>query len=343
MLSLKGTATSLDVSRAAGVSRATVSRCFTDGASVRDSTRARVLSVAESLAYQPNLLARMLNKQESNIVAVVTADFQNPFQPALMEALTDGLQAQGLVPLLLKAGHVDNLADALIELALSYRVSAIIVTVLAASGPVIQRCFESETPLIFLNRAVEDERAISICSDVHGAASAAADALTTGGATRIGVITGRPGTWTHSARRTGFSDRLQALGLAIAASEPGNLTYEGGQRATAALLRAVPDLDAIYACNDAMALGALDAIRLEFGRAVPDDIAVIGFDNVPMADWAAYRLSTLDQPIPNLIQATSDVLARPDRGLGLRGTHQLHPCRLICRITTRTAAGRAAR
>ena len=340
MDSLKGNATSLDVSLAAGVSRATVSRCFTEGAAVRDSTRARVLSAAEALAYRPNLLARMLNKRESNIVAVITADFQNPFQPALMEALTDGLQAQGLLPLLLKAGHVDEPADMLIELALSYRVSAIIVTVLSASRPIIHRCFESATPLIFLNRVIDDDQAISICSDVHAAASVAADALADGGATRIGVITGRPGTWAHSARRTGFSDRLRALGLPIAASEPGNLTYEGGQRAVAALLQAVPDLDAIYACNDAMALGALDAIRLESGRAVPGDVAVIGFDNVPMADWAAYRLSTLDQPIPALIAATRDVLARPDRGLGLRGTRQLHQCRLIRRATTRAAHGK---
>ena len=128
-------ATSLEVARAAGVSRATVSRCFTGDGLVRASTRDHVLSVAAALGYSPNLLARMLNKRESDIVAVLTADFRNPFQPALIEALTEGLCTDGLIPLLLKANSVDERADRLIQLALSYRVSAIIVTVLSASPP----------------------------------------------------------------------------------------------------------------------------------------------------------------------------------------------------------------
>ena len=331
-------ATSLDVSRAAGVSRATVSRCFTEGALVRNTTRDHVLAVAETLGYRPNLLARMLNKQESNIVAVVTADFLNPFQPALMEALTESLRAQGLVPLLLKSGSIDEAADELVELALSYRVSAIIVTVLAASRAVIRRCVDSDVPVLFLNRVVEDTAAICVCSDVEGGAARAADVLVEGGAARIGVITGKTGAWTHSMRRDGFMARLGALGLAPLSIEPGDFSYESGCRATTALLAGGPGLDAIYACNDAMALGALDTIRLTTRRSVPGDIAVIGFDDVPISAWAAYRLSTIHQPVDALIGHIRQILGRPDRGLGLAGQTVVYPCRFIQRATTRPVA-----
>lgn len=327
--------TSLDVSRAAGVSRATVSRCFTDGALVRKTTRDRVLSVAETLAYRPNLLARMLNKQESNIVAVLTADFHNPFQPALMETLTESLRAQGLVSLLLKAGSVDEPADGLVQLALSYRVSAIIVTVLSVSRAIIRSCFDSDVPIIFLNRVVEDTAAICVCSDIEGGASRVADVLVESGGSRIAMITGKTGTWTHSMRRDGFSQRLRALGFEVVASEPGDLSYEGGRRATAQLLASFPGIDAIYGCNDAMALGVLDAVRLTSGLTVPGDIAVIGFDDVPMSDWAAYRLSTIHQPIAGLIEHVGRILSRPDRGLALTGQTVLHPCSFVQRATTR--------
>ena len=334
--------TSLDVSRAAGVSRATVSRCFTEGALVRQSTRERVLSVAEALSYRPNLLARMLNKQESNIVAVITADFHNPFQPALMEALTESLRAQGLVPLLLKSGSVDESADGLVELALSYRVSAIIVTVLAASRAVIRRCVDRDVPILFLNRVVEDTAAICVCSDVGGGAARAAEVLVEGGASRIAIITGKTGTWTHSIRRSGFTTRLQALGLDPVMIEPGDFSYESGCRATAALLAASPGLEAIYACNDAMALGALDTIRLTSSRRVPGDIAVIGFDDVPISAWAAYRLSTIHQPVDLLIGHVRQILDRPDRGLALAGQSVVYPCRFIERATTRPVRPRPA-
>ena len=337
--------TSLDVSRAAGVSRATVSRCFTDGALVRGSTRERVLSVAEALSYRPNLLARMLNKQESSIVAVITADFHNPFQPALMEALTESLGAQDLVPLLLKSGSVDQSADELVELALSYRVSAIIVTVLAASRAVIRRCTDRGVPILFLNRAVEDTAAICVCSDVAGGAARAAEVLVEGGASRIGVITGRTGrtgTWTHSARRNGFTARLKSLGLDPVMTQPGDFSYESGCLATTALLAGCPGLDAIYACNDAMALGALDTIRLTSPHRVPGDIAVIGFDDVPISAWAAYQLSTIHQPVDLLIGHVRQILDRPDRGLALAGQSAAYPCRFIQRATTRPVRLRPA-
>lgn len=327
--------TALDVARLAGVSRATVSRCFTEGTSVKKSTRDRVLAIARELGYEPNLLARMLNKQESNIVAVLTSDFANPFQPALIEALTESLRSAGMMPLLLKSRSVREPADELLQLALSYRVAAIVVTVLSASDRAIRRCFESETPVILLNRVAEDSAAISVCADQLAGGARVAEILVEGGHSRIAVISGRAGTWTNTMRRGGFRHRLDELNHDILAIENGDYTYEGGCAAAIKILGGNSRLDAIYACNDAMAMGAIDVARNRFGLRVPEDLAVIGYDDVPMAAWGAYRLSTIHLPISRLIEKAMEILEMPDRGLACARQVSMVAGRFIQRATTR--------
>lgn len=331
-------ASSADVAALAGVSRATVSRCFTDAATVKPETRERVLNAARTLGYEPNLLARMLNKQESDIVAVLTSDFANPFQPALMEALSGEMRAKGLIPLLLKGASSTDSADELIQLALSYRVAAIVVTVLNASQRMIARCFEAKVPLIFLNRVAEDTPAISVCSNSRSGAQRVAEVLVEGGTTRIGMISGQTGSWTNSMRRGGFRQRLDELGYDVLGHIQGDFSYESGYAAALQLLEDYPRINAIYACNDAMAFGAMDAIRIERGAKVPDDIAVIGFDDVPVAAWGAYRLTTIHQPVSQMVDQTIRVLMRPDRGLALSEQEFLFDGHLVQRCTTRPVA-----
>ncbi|MCB1341031.1 MAG: LacI family DNA-binding transcriptional regulator [Pseudooceanicola sp.] len=331
-------ASSADVAALAGVSRATVSRCFTDAATVKSDTRERVLNAARTLGYEPNLLARMLNKQESDIVAVLTSDFANPFQPALMESLTGQLRAEGLIPLLLKGVSSTESADELIQLALSYRVAAIVVTVLNASRRMIARCFEAKVPLIFLNRVAEDTPAISVCSNSRSGARRVAEVLVEGGTTRIGMISGQTGSWTNSMRRGGFRQRLDELGYDVVGHIQGDFSYESGHAAALRLLADSPRIDAIYACNDAMAFGAMDAIRIERGARVPEDVAVIGFDDVPVAAWGAYRLTTIQQPVAPMVDETIRILKQPDRGLSMSERVVLFDGHLVQRNTTRPVA-----
>jgi len=333
-------ASSADVARAAGVSRATVSRCFTDSALVRSDTRERVRRIAAEIGYEPNLLARMLNTQESQIVAVITSDFSNPFQPALMETLSSALQVHGLTPLLLKSDSVAQSADRLIQLALSYRVAAIVVTVLNASPTVIARCFQSHVPLIFLNRVADETAAVSVCANSRNGARRVAEILVEAGTTRIGMISGLSGSWTNSARRMGFRERLDELGFDVSAHVQGDFSYRSGYAAALELMMAAPRLDAIYAGNDAMAFGALDALRLERKVNVPEDVAVVGFDDVPIAAWGAYRLTTIHQPVRRMIEQTCQILLRSDRGLSLSGGVFLHDGYLVQRSTTRSVAVR---
>lgn len=328
-------ATSADVARLAGVSRATVSRCFSEADTVRKDTRDRVMQAARDLGYEPNQLARMLQTRTSDMVAVLTADFANPFQPALLEALSGGLAGMGKMPLLLKAELTPDAADELVQVALAYRVAAVVVTVLPVSDLAIRRCVEAETPLILLNRVAEDSQAISVCGDLQAGARRAADVLADGGHRRISMITGRARHWTTRMRRGGFSHRLDEHGIDLLAQTSGDYTYSGGFEAALQIMEAFPQTDAIYACNDAMACGAMDALRSRLGRRVPDDVAVLGFDNVPVAGWAGYGLSTIHQPINRLIGKVCELLETPDRGLSQAGTVMLEGCRFVQRGSTR--------
>ncbi|MBY6162481.1 LacI family DNA-binding transcriptional regulator [Mameliella alba] len=332
---IRKTATSTDVARLAGVSRATVSRCFSEADTVRKDTRDRVMQAARELGYAPNQLARMLQTRTSDMIAVLTADFANPFQPALIEALTGGLTGLGKMPLLLKSELTPDAADELVQVALAYQVAAVVVTVLPVSDLAIRRCVEAETPLILLNRVAEDSRAISICGDLQAGARRAADVLVEGGHRRISMITGRAGHWTTRMRRGGFRHRLDEHGIDLMAQVPGDYTYSGGRDAALRIMEEAPKTEAIYACNDAMACGALDALRSRLGHRVPDDIAVIGFDNVPMAAWEGYGLSTIHQPINRLIGKVCDILETPDRGLSQAGSVTLESCRFVQRGSTR--------
>jgi len=323
-----------DVARLSGISRATVSRTFSNPDAVKPSTRRKVIDVARELGYEPNSLARMLNKGQSDMVAVLTADFFNPFQPAMIEALTDSVAEVGMRTLLLKCSKSEKNGDSLIQAALSYRVAAIVVTVAPVSDAAIRRCFEGGVPLVLLNRIAEDSRAISVCGDLKAGAARAAEVLFAAGHKRIAMITGRPGRWTTSMRRGGFQHRLDEFGLDVVAQECGNYTYRGGAAAARTILDKDPRVDAIYACNDAMAFGTMDILRHEYGKNVPEDVAVLGFDDVPMSSWSSYHLSTIHQPMNRLFSKTVDILSRPDRGLGLTGNVFLETCRFIQRNST---------
>ncbi|WP_168199297.1 LacI family DNA-binding transcriptional regulator [Pseudorhodobacter turbinis] len=331
----RGTATSTDVAREARVSRATVSRCFSDPETVRIVTRERVMAAARDLGYEPNLVARMLQTRTSDMIAVLTADFANPFQPALVEALTGGLTAMGKMPLLLKSDISPMAADQLVQVALAYRVAAVIVTVLPVSDAAIRRCFEANTPLILLNRVSEDSRAISVCGDLKSGAIRAADVVVEGGHRRISMITGTVGRWTTLMRRGGFRHRLDEHGLDILSQQCGDYTYAGGYHAALQIMDEAPTTDVIYANNDAMACGAMDALRQKLGLRVPDDVAVIGFDDMPMSAWESYSLSTIHQPINRLISRVCDIVNLPDRGLSLSGEITLETCRYVQRRSTR--------
>lgn len=336
--------TSVDVAREAGVSQSVVSRAFTVGGKVSPKTRARVLGVAARLGYQPNAMARGLVTQRSNLVGMVVGDSANPFYPRVLTRFSERLQALGKQVLLF---NVSGDADQALLLALQYRVEAMIVTSATLSSTLSAAFAGSGVPVIFFNRYTGGAgvRAVS-CDNVRGGRTVA-DALLRAGGQRFAFIGGKPDTSTNQGRREGFMTRLKEQGVDLELSVEKEYTYEWGYYTVRYLLgdgseAGRPDtpidsaIDAVFCANDIIALGVLDALR-QSGRRVPEDVAVVGFDDIPAASWPGYALTTVAQPLEEMIGATLELLSRydPDTGRSGEGEIKLLPGSLIERATTR--------
>jgi len=326
--------TSTNVAKAAGVSQSVVSRAFTVNGKVAPKTRARVLEVAARLGYQPNAMARGLVTQRSNLVGVVVGDSANPFYSQVLTRFSEKLQALGKQVLLLTSGDAEHA----LLLALQYRVEAIIITTATLSSPVAGAFAGSGVPVVFFNRYAEQPGLWAVsCDNVRGGRDVA-DALLGAGHRRFAFIGGKPDTSTNQDRREGFMLRLREEGFDLELSVEKEYTYEWGYHAARYLpsVGSGSAIDAVFCANDIVALGVIDALRAS-GRRVPEDVAVVGFDDIPAASWRGYALTTVAQPVEAMIGATLELLSRygPDPDPDAGGVVKLLPGPFIERATTR--------
>jgi DNA-binding LacI/PurR family transcriptional regulator len=295
--------TSIEVAQRAGVSQSTVSRVFSSGSPrVSSEARERVLQASLELGYQPNAIARMMSTRQTNIIGIVMATITSPFYPYVLEKFLKELQAIDRQVLLFTASENQSVDD-LLPLALQYQVDALIITSAPLSSEMAAVSMARGTPVILFNRSVSDPNVSAVCADNVGGGRLAADLLLDAGHQRIAFVAGIQNTSTSQERETGFSARLRERGYSGLRREQGAYTYDSGYLAAARLLDPPDPPDALFCANDIMALGAMDAIRAR-GLRVPDDVSVIGFDDIPMARWGAYRLTTISQEVDTMIQQT---------------------------------------
>ncbi|KAA2214816.1 LacI family DNA-binding transcriptional regulator [Teichococcus oryzae] len=306
--------TARDLARHLGVSQSMVSRAFSPGASVAPEMRARILQSAAEMGYRPNIIAAALSRRRSSIVGIVMGELSNPFYPAVLEQLTGALGAAGFQPLLFTVPPGQE-ADAALPMLRQYHVDAVVVTAASLSAAGAADWLGDGRSAVLFNRTAAGEaepQAIAgtplpdsvACDNVAGG-HAAAEALLARGRRRLAFVAGRPDTSTSRERERGFREALQARGLPPPLrADAGDFSYEAGHRVALDLREA----DGIFFANDILALGGLDALRHEMGRRVPEDVSVLGFDDIPMAAWPAYRLSTLRQPVPAMVARTVDLL-----------------------------------
>ena len=297
---------SVDVARAAKVSQSTVSRVFTPGVPVSDETREKVLAIARKLGYSPDAIARSLIMRRTNIIGIVMADITNPFYPNVLDQLTARLQASGRQTLLFNATTGRDVDDTL-PLVLQYRVDAIIVTSATLSSAMADECARLGTPVILFNRYIPQSKASAVCCDNVTGGRLIADLLVKAGHKRFAYIAGRTNTSTNVDREKGFGARLRECDVTQWLREQGEYTHDSGYAAARRLLTRDDPPDAIFAANDIMAMGVLDAAR-ELGVAVPDQLSVIGFDGIPAGEWQAYSLTTIRQPVEEMIDATIELV-----------------------------------
>lgn len=299
--------TSIDVARLAGVSQATVSRAFGPDDNVSEETRQKVIAAAQALGYQPNAIARSLTTQQTNIVGIVT-HISSPFYPYVLEKFTQHLQKMGRQILLFGVTPDQDVDDILLQI-FQYRVEALIVTSASLSSRVASECSRRGLPLILFNRYILGSRASAVaCDNVEGG-RLVANLLLDAGHRRLAFIAGSGQTSTNLDREKGFTDRMRERGQTEWLREEGKYSYEASREAAIRLLKRPDRPDAIFCANDIMAIGAIDAVRYDLGLRVPDDVSIVGFDDLPMAAWPSYSLTTVRQPVNRMIDATMKLLA----------------------------------
>ncbi len=297
----------VDVARLAGVSQAAVSRTFTPGASVSEETRAKVLAAAERLGYRPNVIARSLIRKSTNMIGLVVMKFTNPFYARMIRDFTRALQDLGYWTLLFNIASSDEVEDAL-PTALQYQVDGLIITSATLSSRLAEACSRAGTPVVLFNRYAPGQNVnIVRCDGVQGG-RLVADALLDAGHRRIAYVAGEEQSSTNRERELGFSRRLAERGHVLALRESGDFSYESGYAAGQRLLGRDDPPDAVFCASDLMAMGVLDVARHDCRIAVPDELSVVGFDDISMACWPAYSLTTIRQPVDEMVELTVQVL-----------------------------------
>ncbi|MCG8361312.1 MAG: LacI family DNA-binding transcriptional regulator [Kiloniellales bacterium] len=299
--------TALDVARAAGVSRSAVSRTFTEGASVSEKTRQSVLEAALRLGYSPNAIARSLITQRSRMVGLVIGELTNPFFAEVLETFSEKLQNVGLRVLLFSIARVHDIDDALPAL-LQYQVDGVIITSAVMSSEMARKCAEAGKPVVLFNRNVRKGTSNYVSSDNRDGGRVVADFLVESGHRRIAFVAGTEETSTSVDRERGFTRQLKKHGLDRPLRDCGNFTYEGGAEAARRLLSAAKRPDAIFCADDVMALGVIDVARKEFSLRIPEDLSVVGFDDIPASGWPAYDLTTVRQRIEPMVDRAVEIL-----------------------------------
>ncbi|MGI9394992.1 MAG: LacI family DNA-binding transcriptional regulator [Boseongicola sp.] len=304
----KDQVTSLDVARRAGVSQSAVSRVFTPGASASAATAAKVKKAANELGYRPNALARAMITGKSRIIGLLVAYLDNQFYPLALERLSASLQARGYHILVFMAKNSRDGIDEIVRELLDYRVDGIIAASVAMTSDLAERCAQAGIPIVLFNRGQDGSGLSTVTSANIDGGRRVADFLARGGHTRIAHIAGWSESSTGRDRQRGLVEGLSAHGLAPIEIIDGMYDRDVAAKATLKLMARSDPPDAIFVGNDHMALAVMDTLRHELGLNVPDDVSVVGYDDVPLAAWSAYDLTTVRQPLNRMVDATVDTL-----------------------------------
>lgn len=326
-----------DVAKAAAVSPSTVSRAYTMPELLRPDTRERVLAAAQALGYQPNKAARGLITGRTGNIGVIVPDLSNPFFPAVLKGVQARAREADYSVFLADAEEDPALEQELIR-AMAKQVDGVVLCSSRASDATLVE-IAADTPLVLLNRRIGNIPAVLL--DSAGGARQAAEHLAALGHRRVAYTNGPSSSWSNRARRRGLKTRGSALGLEVVELGPFAPTFEGGLAAADQCVAA--GASAVVAFNDLVALGVQSRLR-DRSIAVPGEISVMGFDDIPMAQMGSPPLTTVSMPLERAGRLAIDMLARRIGGqvAGSNGgsAHESLPTTLIVRASTAPPAKR---
>lgn len=325
--------TSRDVASAAGVSQATVSRTLSGGSGVSDQARERVLEAAKRLGYELNYAARAMRTQRSGTIGVVVDRVTNPFYPEIIESLSRTLDEYDLRMILWdsqgagESGAIQAIGQKMVD--------GLIFTTATSTSSAMTTALAEGAPLVLVNRVVEGVRCDQVDTDNATMSARVAHYFAQSGRTRAGLITGSDNASTARDRRKGFLAGAREHDVEVPSDfvVDGGLSHQGGYDALRRLFEGGAPPTAVFCSNDLSAFGAIDAARSLHLR-VPDDLWIVGYDDIDMASWESFDLTTARQPVDDMVKVGVQLLLERIDNPRKPSTHQRFTSEIVVRGST---------
>lgn len=316
---MKRRITAKQIAKLANASQSAVSRAFLPNASISPQLKRRILKVAAEHGFRPNAMASSLITRQSRIVGLVMAYLDNLFYPYVLELLSKKLREEGYHVLLFLGDESGN-ADKLFNDIMQFQVDGIILASTVLSSNLSEQCMDYGIPVLMFNRFSENsEYASVVATDNFEGGRKVAHFLTGAGHQRISYLAGLEISSTNQERESGFLTGLKECGAKLYSRGISNYNFEQAKTACRAMFAGSASRrpDALFAANDHIGFAAMEVIRQEFGLRIPEDVSIVGYDNVPLAGMGAFNLTSVEQKYTEMVDVTVRTLLAQmgDRGV----------------------------
>jgi len=329
-----------DVAKAAGVSSSTVSRVFNRPEMISEKTRDTVLRVSKELNFRPNYFASNLNNRKTLLIGLLLPDIQNPYSATLARGVQDKVTSAGYLSIICSTdGEPETELNVLQEM--RHRgIDGFILTppqlqMSEKIDEVIRQMVDDGVPTVFIGNRLDDESVSFVTSRAQDGATSAVNYLAELEHRTIGFIGGYYTRGVAVGRWLGYQEALIAHGLPLRPELmiEADLSIQGGADAMVQLLDVDPHLTAIFVVNDLMAIGAME-VCIRRGYSVPEDISIIGFDDIPLAKLTNPPLTTVAQPAYEIGYRAAEMLLQQCEDGSLAPQHTVLQCQLVIREST---------
>lgn len=308
-------ATIKDIARKTGLGLATISS-YLNGGNVREKNRILIEEAIEELHFEVNEIARGLKTNRTRLIGIIIPELNNPFFAEVVAEMEDILRNHGYAAMICDCRTDEKREAEAIEFLKKRRVDGVISMPVAKSGTCFRELQESGIPVVTVDRKLKDLDCDCVLVDNRGGTKKAVERFIQAGHKRIGIITGKNDVYTTKERLRGYYDALEEAGIhqddTLVAN--GQFTIRGGANALKELVEKNADMTAVYVCNYEMMVGAMIEIN-ELGLRVPEQLSLIGFDNMEFAKACVPRLSIVTQPTKEIaMEAANCMLGRLEQG-----------------------------
>jgi DNA-binding LacI/PurR family transcriptional regulator len=318
-----------DVARLAGVSPSTVSRVVNRSIPVDDATRLRVEQAVRELGYRPNLLAKGLRMKSGALIGLVVPGVIHHTFASFVQYVEDACSERGFHLIVGNNMNNPDREEAFIDALVRRHVDGIIFSRVSDESRALRILSGAEIPVVIIDRALADEELPCVVLDNRRAGELAADHLLDLGHRRIGSVTGPLKIALCRERLAGFREALARRGAGEPAVVEGDFHFPRGREAARELRASRPDLTAVWAQNDLMAVGVLNELA-QAGISVPGDVSVLGMDDTSLCDMTMPALTTVAQPFARISEAAVDLLLRQRAGTAVKNEKVVvAPCLVV--------------